>query len=100
MSEIRDQVWDFLRKETTESDDACVWFDAFMRCLGGWSARHGLPHLQGNDVAPWIRAAGYHLAVANSGGVVVIGLSMSGARRPNFTDSLVSPEAMPVGALD
>lgn len=100
MSDVRDQVWQFLRSDTRDSDNECMWFDTFMRCLGGWSARKGLSHLQGNDVAPWIRAAGYHLAVANNGGVVIIGLSMSGLRGPNFTDSLVPPEAMPVGALD
>ncbi|MBX4176403.1 hypothetical protein [Streptomyces geysiriensis] len=97
---VRDQVWDFLRADTVDDAEKCMWFDAFMRCLGGWSARHGLPHPKGNDVAPWLRAAGYHLAVSHNGSVVILGLTMRGTRHPLFTDSQVPPGAMPVGAMD
>ncbi|MEV5514465.1 hypothetical protein AB0L50_16355 [Streptomyces flaveolus] len=100
MSEVRDQVWHFLRSESVDADERCIWFDAFMRCLGGWSARHGMPHLSGNDVAPWIRAAGYQLAVAKNGNVVILGLDMRGNHKPRFTEHIVPPDAMPVGAID
>ncbi|MFD4170115.1 hypothetical protein ACFWQ1_26625 [Streptomyces albidoflavus] len=100
MSELRDQVWDFLRSETADDAEQCIWFDLFMRCLGGWSARHGMSHPQGNDVVPWLRTAGYHLAVSHNGSVVILGLIMRGTIRPLFTSSQVPPGAMPIGAMD
>lgn len=97
MSAERDQVWSFIREETHDDADSCIWFSYLMRLFNGWSKTRGLDHLNSNDVAPLLRRAGYQLAVSENGSVVVIGLRTRGNRRVMRTADFVPPDAMPMG---